>query len=777
LSRGRSFQPSSWNIGIIVVVDISWKEEALACSKSSDRADSSMSVFVNNLDDFISLSQACVNPFVANRKLDDESKPVLAKIDLQSDFSSTEYEKPRESLVQKPSLIKSRISTASKGQKVAAVSLNDCLACSGCVTSAETVLIQEQSYQKLLDRLRDFSRVDDLVVVCLSPQSIASMATFVGTSSSDMFLRVSTVLKELGVFYVLDTSSAGDVALIEAREEFLGRFQNGKRTAWKKPRHTFAASSSTAYLIPSNSLPTDSETDIVFGDDISVLGTVSAYNASILSSSDDKYNENTNANVILDTGTPSNCNQMLPMIASQCPGWICYAEKTQSLSYISHSKSPQQILGTVLKQLIFRSKLLLTPSTKLQATNAAISSGDSVTNSTGLSHPASHLDPSRVKSMYIVSVQPCFDKKLEGSRKDFHHLDTGCDEIDLVLSTTELWTLLEERAAAATLPLPAPVTASTSAVTATLAEGVSVNYSDTATGDNHNALISVEANNIDSSTVSLLEETPANTSISVSDYLNQITPDNPHGRDNIESMFRSYSSDGRALVSSVDSNGSSGGYIEHIFRYAAEKVAGVDLWGRPLIYTKGRNADTSEVTLSSQILPDGKQCSSDVKLKFGKAYGFRNIQSVMLKMKQSKCDLDFIEIMACPSGCVNGGGQLKEAVDKQNSAPGEMTRELSSVTAARVLAVDATFHSGIHRKPEDSPLVKFLYTSCSDSSVTETTIKDSLNQLISVDLLNPMGVPQGILGAPSGPMSMSLLHTRYHSVPKLDLIAPLAAKW
>jgi iron only hydrogenase large subunit-like protein len=746
-----------------------------------------MSVFVNNLDDFISLSQACVNPFVANRRLDDESKPVLAKIDLQSDFSSTEYEKPRESLVQKPSLIKSRISTASKGQKVAAVSLNDCLACSGCVTSAETVLIQEQSYQKLLGRLTDFSRADDLVVVCLSPQSIASMATFVGTSSSDIFLRVSTVLKELGVFYVLDTSSTGDVALIEAREEFLGRFQNGKSTAWKKPRHTFAASSSTAYLIPSNSLPTASETDIVFGDDISVLATVSAYNASILSSSEDKYNENINANVILDTGTPSNCNQMLPMIASQCPGWICYAEKTQpqSLSYISHSKSPQQILGTVLKQLIFRSNLLLTPSTsatsshndKPQVANAAVSSGDSMMSSAGSCHPASHLDPSKVKSMYIVSVQPCFDKKLEGSRKDFHHLDTGCDEIDLVLSTTELWTLLEERAAAATLPLPSPVTASTSTITATLAEGASVNYSDKAADNGHNAIMDVKASDIDSSTASLIEETLANTPLSVSDYLNQITPDNPHGRDNIESMLRSYSPDGRALVSSVDSNGSSGGYIEHIFRYAAEKLAGVNLWGRPLIYTKGRNADISEVNLSSQILPDGKECSSEVKLKFGKAYGFRNIQSVMLKMKQSKCDLDFIEIMACPSGCVNGGGQLKEAVDKQNSAPGEMIRELSSVTAARVLAVDATFHSGIHRKPEDSPLVKFLYTSCSDSTVTETTVKDSLNQLISVNVSSPMGVTQGVLGAPSGPMSMSLFHSRYHSVPKLDVIAPLAAKW
>ena len=774
-----------------------------------------MSVFLNNLDDFISLSQACVNPFVANRKQDDESKPVLAKIDLQSDFSSTEYEKPKDPLTQKPSLIKSRISTASKGQKVAAVSLNDCLACSGCVTSAETVLIQEHSYQKLLDRLRDLSRNEDLVVVCLSPQSIASIATFVGTSSAEMFLRVSTVLKELGVFYVLDTSSTGDIALIEAREEFLGRFRNGKSNAWKKPRHTFAASSSTAYLIPSDSLPAAAEIDIVFGDDLSALATVSGHNATLLSSDTDKYNPNINANMLLDTGTPNNRNQMLPMIASQCPGWICYAEKTQpqSLSYISHTKSPQQTLGSVLKQLIFRSKLLRTSSTLttsglglglsdkqhvINTVKSTLPSSDindnSNMNSTASCNPIGYLNSPDVKSVYIVSVQPCFDKKLEGSRKDFYHEDTGCDEIDLVLSTTELWMLLEERAAAhSDSILNTASSSSPSSSSSTVREDVNVLPSDVATNTNTNndtniigntniqinIKMQTKVNDMDCSTSSLNEEIMTSSSLSVADYLNITTPDNPHGRDDIESMFRSYSVDGRSLITSVDSNGSSGGYLEHIFRYAAEQLAGVDLWGQPLIYTKGRNIDISEVNLSSQILPDGKECSSDIKLKFGKAYGFRNIQSLMLKMKQGKCDLDFIEVMACPSGCVNGGGQLKETVDKQNSAPGEMIRELSSVTAARVLAVDATFHSGLHRRPEDSPLIKFLYTSCSDTPNTVTAMAtNNINHHLNCsDTPTPKGIPQGILGAPSGPMSMSLLHTRYHSVPKLDLIAPLAAKW
>ena len=31
----------------------------------------------------------------------------------------------------------------------------------------------------------------------------------------------------------------------------------------------------------------------------------------------------------------------------------------------------------------------------------------------------------------------------------------------------------------------------------------------------------------------------------------------------------------------------------------------------------------------------------------------------MRKIKQGKCDYDYVELMACPSGCINGGGQIK----------------------------------------------------------------------------------------------------------------------
>ena len=56
----------------------------------------------------------------------------------------------------------------------------------------------------------------------------------------------------------------------------------------------------------------------------------------------------------------------LPMLASACPGWICYAEKAHSemLPFISRTKSPQQIMGTLVKSWLantWRKQCVLTP--------------------------------------------------------------------------------------------------------------------------------------------------------------------------------------------------------------------------------------------------------------------------------------------------------------------------------------------------------------------------------------------------------------------------------
>ena len=99
-----------------------------------------------------------------------------------------------------------------------------CLLFSGCVTSAETMLIQEQSYEKLLYKLNPTTVENTSIVVTISPNSKASIASFLGMNSVECFLRIAAALKSLGVTYVLDASSGGDVALVEAREEFMKRY-------------------------------------------------------------------------------------------------------------------------------------------------------------------------------------------------------------------------------------------------------------------------------------------------------------------------------------------------------------------------------------------------------------------------------------------------------------------------------------------------------------------------------------------------------------------------
>jgi iron only hydrogenase large subunit-like protein len=45
----------------------------------------------------------------------------------------------------------------------------------------------------------------------------------------------------------------------------------------------------------------------------------------------------------------------LPVLTSACPGWVCYAEKTHGthvLNHISSVKSPQQVMGTIVKRRV-----------------------------------------------------------------------------------------------------------------------------------------------------------------------------------------------------------------------------------------------------------------------------------------------------------------------------------------------------------------------------------------------------------------------------------------
>jgi hypothetical protein len=239
------------------------------------------------------------------------------------------------------------------------------------------------------------------------------------------------------------------------------------------------------------------------------------------------------------------------------------------------------------------------------------------------------------------------------------------------------------------------------------------------------------------------------------------------------------------------------------------------LWNEPLVYTQGRNADiaildlekqeayirthsgrsdntTSSDTTNTTTTTTSSSSSSPAKLVFAKAYGFRNIQSVLLKQKSGKNEYDFVEIMACPSGCLNGGGQLKKATATTGAAKAATAavsgadidadagasfsaRETPAETRERVSAADALFHDIATplRRCEDAPLVQYLYQNYSD-----THSHSNSSQSATSDACRTNGISSSVgLGTPFSEKAAALLHTRYHAVPKLELVAPLATKW
>nr|XP_060627547.1 cytosolic Fe-S cluster assembly factor narfl-like [Anolis sagrei ordinatus] len=288
----------------------------------------------------------------------------------------------------------------------------------------------------------------------------------------------------------------------------------------------------------------------------------------------------------------------LPMLAAACPGWICYAEKTHGsfiLPYISTAKSPQQVMGSLVKSHFAEQQ---------------------------------HVAPSQI---YHVAVMPCYDKKLEASRPDFFLQEHQTREVDCVITTGEVLKLLEQEGGSLSEVEPAP----------------------------------------------------------------------------LDAIFSDLSED---QLLKGHSGGGSGGYLEHIYKHAAKELFGIQV--EEIQYKTLKNKDFQEVALEK----DG-----ETLLLFALAYGFRNIQNVVQKLKRGKSPYHYIEVMACPSGCLNGGGQIK--------AEGETSKDL-------LQEVESVYESVPPEDPE-----------------TNRTVADLYEQW---------------LGGPSLERIREALHTQYHAVERAN---------
>ena len=156
-----------------------------------------MSVILDLQSDYVQPSQACVNPlFAASSKEPQQpasKKPRgAAKVSVDSGifsgFDAVQSTTEEDLLglgggviLKKPKKTQGLI-RESGDRKTARVTLNDCLACSGCVTSAETVLIESQSVEKFKSKTieRIQSSLYDFFHMALNEGRIMKLLFFIG---------------------------------------------------------------------------------------------------------------------------------------------------------------------------------------------------------------------------------------------------------------------------------------------------------------------------------------------------------------------------------------------------------------------------------------------------------------------------------------------------------------------------------------------------------------------------------------------------------------------
>lgn len=446
--------------------------------------------------------------------------------------------KPVETLPDPPPQNAYEVTTEGKDvqeARTAQISLTDCLACSGCVTSAEAVLVSMQSHAEVLsaldsapayplDQLRDEAISDALqtdgkiFIASVSPQVRASLAATYATTEKEAGAMIEQLL-------------CGPSGLSTG-----GRY--GNKFTWMLDTNVFR--------------------DIALAMSVEELRTAS-----------------TNAPT---AGTEHDINSPPkgPVLTSACPGWICYAEKGHPyvLPHLSKVKSPQALAGTLLKSVLAR-------------------------------HYG--VDPAQV---WHLAVMPCFDKKLEASRQelmDASWAQTSAPgapirDVDCVVTAREILMLADSRGLSfPSLPRTKP---------------------------------------------ELQFRVPF--------------PDSQIDKFLFKSPTLSWAQEPAA--------GTSGGYLYQVLRVQRDLHP-----GSTITIERGRNTDVAEYSLVH---------NGETLFKGARYYGFRNIQNLVRKFKPSKMaktlpggkaitarrqnktqsrglDHAYVEVMACPGGCTNGGGQIK----------------------------------------------------------------------------------------------------------------------
>ena len=154
-----------------------------------------------------------MKPSLSVGDLNDFLEPAQICIKMPTDDKNVEEEKAEVEINPMPA-----VST----QQPVTINLTDCLACSGCVTSAETVLIAQQSW----DFVKEAMEKQRKLVFSISPQSRVAIAEALGVDMSAGDRLITSYLHSLpNTVHIMDTNHARNYSLNAVGKEFVQKFK------------------------------------------------------------------------------------------------------------------------------------------------------------------------------------------------------------------------------------------------------------------------------------------------------------------------------------------------------------------------------------------------------------------------------------------------------------------------------------------------------------------------------------------------------------------------
>jgi iron only hydrogenase large subunit-like protein len=732
-------------------------------SSSATTTEASGVLLLDNVDDYLAPSQACINPLFQAPKTTKSSningndnhntstavviprrkrRPIriIGGNDRNNDNNKGSMSVPQLNITEMATT-----TTTKKKDNLIQASMADCLACSGCVTTAETVLLeQEHSLESLRKKCNittnDYSSSSNsynsnhrfIRALTISPSSWADLFRQLGVampSANDqdhtedekhvgvtvvesLQRQIVTLMHQIiRVTLVINGTLPLQWSLEESAKEFCEVYRQTKQ---REEQHQ--GNRNTIMEIPPPSIPVDATRTRYYPPDCQDVNGVEYQNV------DKPFVENT----------------QLPLISGACPAVVCLIEKSKHalVTQLATSKSPTALTGAMLHQM---ATVATTTSSSSSSAAAAVAAA-----TTTMENGLAHHDDSYQYEYDHWAIMPCHDKKLEASRKDFvqprqttpttYNASSTKKEIELVITTKEWYQLIRDYVGTQLSQQEDEQAEVTNATSRDVLAYIQRLPMAKIVYDQLPLPQTLRPNEIASLPIF------ATTSPAVSNILP--APWSPVPTIGPLSV-------GTTVPPIVPL--ASGGHADFIFRSAARELfqceldGNLDIWYPVVASTtvyglnnasgvSNNNNHTNGVTSArvanrlrktadyyqailyrhlqqhadpspSYYYTTNESDSSNPEpvLKFAIANGLQTLNRVFASLTAAKGGadasnvkttmmFDYVEAMACPSGCINGGGQLRlgSVVDKDIpqssslSSPSSTTRETPTQTRQRV---------------------------------------------------------------------------------------------